>query len=128
MRQVTAIFLALSLLLQCGARYGVLGWYRLNRSYIAANLCENRADKNSACHGKCYLRKQLARVDKDEQPARQNAAKKYSGETVLFFEQKRLSPPPLADMPEAPQRTPVLQHLRDTRTSRGVFHPPAYKV
>lgn len=41
-----------------------------NRSYISANLCENRDNPVSECHGSCYLTKELAKtveVKTDEQ-------------------------------------------------------------
>lgn len=42
---------------------GVLIGYLINKRYIATNLCENRNNKASHCHGKCYLAKQLKQQD-----------------------------------------------------------------
>jgi hypothetical protein len=33
--------------------------YNLLETYIAENLCVNRGDKDSCCHGKCFLEKQI---------------------------------------------------------------------
>lgn len=37
-----------------------IGFYA-NRSYIASNLCENKDNPVSDCHGSCYLTNELAK-------------------------------------------------------------------
>lgn len=36
-----------------------MAYYYLNKSYIAANFCENKAKVELKCDGKCYLKKKL---------------------------------------------------------------------
>jgi hypothetical protein len=44
-------------------RLGIIVSWELNRTYIAQNLCEKRAEKNNCCKGKCELRKQLKKTE-----------------------------------------------------------------
>ena len=41
--------------------------YDLFENYIAENLCVNRYDKNSCCHGKCFLEKQINAVNETDE-------------------------------------------------------------
>jgi hypothetical protein len=41
--------------------------YRLHKTYIAGNLCENRDKPAMKCEGKCYLCKRLTKEDKKDQ-------------------------------------------------------------
>lgn len=45
-------------------------WYASNIEYVAAELCENKEEPEIKCNGKCYLAKQLAKVEneKPEEP------------------------------------------------------------
>jgi hypothetical protein len=38
----------------------------LNHAYIAKNICEKRNNASSSCHGKCYLKKKLARNEQND--------------------------------------------------------------
>lgn len=60
MSRFTALFLAGIICCQAFYNVGVLSYWVANRSYIAANLCENRAKPKMHCEGKCYLKKNLA--------------------------------------------------------------------
>jgi hypothetical protein len=57
----TPIYLSLIILFKMMAMPISLLEYSLNKSFIAANLCENRAKSEMHCAGKCYLNKKLAR-------------------------------------------------------------------
>lgn len=59
--------------------------FTLNQRVIAATLCENRAKLNSTCAGKCYLRKQLAAQEKQENAPLQGGKEKF--EVLLFNEE-----------------------------------------
>ena len=40
--------------------------FTLNRDYIVKELCVNRFEQESACHGKCYLKKQITQEESEE--------------------------------------------------------------
>ncbi|EDO25943.1 predicted protein, partial [Nematostella vectensis] len=42
---------------------GVIAWYEINKDYIAAELCENKDKPELQCAGKCYLKKQIDKVE-----------------------------------------------------------------
>jgi hypothetical protein len=42
-------------------------WYATNIEYVAEELCENKEEPEMKCNGKCYLAKQLAKVEVEQQ-------------------------------------------------------------
>lgn len=47
--------------------------YVLNYDYIQKELCENKEKPKMNCHGKCYLKKEIKKVEEKEQsPAMPN--------------------------------------------------------
>ena len=42
---------------------GLLGWYMWNKTEITATKCINRKKPERHCNGKCYLAKQLKKID-----------------------------------------------------------------
>ncbi|MBD3581473.1 hypothetical protein [Flavobacterium selenitireducens] len=52
--------------------------YALNYDYIVVYLCENRAEPEMQCNGKCHLMKELAKASETEKPASQNDKKGFS--------------------------------------------------
>ncbi|MCW5908979.1 MAG: hypothetical protein KIS94_14030 [Chitinophagales bacterium] len=57
------VFLAMGIMVESTGKGGILISYLINKTYIAANLCENKNNKASHCNGKCYLAKQLKQQD-----------------------------------------------------------------
>ncbi len=90
MKALSVSILLLALLAQSFSRFLVVLQYNLNREYIAKNLCENRNKPKCCCHGKCFLKKQLAKNDKEENAPNSNSKK--DGTEVLFFAQERKYP------------------------------------
>ncbi len=48
--------------------------FRMNRTYIAAKLCENRAKPKLECMGKCYLKK-MQKTAEEQKDANENTLK-----------------------------------------------------
>jgi hypothetical protein len=38
---------------------GVIGYFHLNRAYVAEVLCVNKEEPISTCHGQCFLKQNL---------------------------------------------------------------------
>jgi hypothetical protein len=53
--------------------------YNLLEDYIAENLCVNRGNENSCCHGKCFLEKQIGLLSETD-----SAASPATGNRVVF--------------------------------------------
>jgi hypothetical protein len=51
------------MLVQCCAHYSIVAMYMIRKDYIATTLCENRDKPEMKCAGKCYLKKQLKKVN-----------------------------------------------------------------
>lgn len=94
--------------------------FAINQRKIAATLCENRAKINSTCKGKCYLRKQMAAQDQQENSPLNGGKDKF--ESFLFNEVAdavRFEPltDPAAAFPH--YQAPILQ-----QDAAAIFHPP----
>ena len=86
MRQrIIAAFLFLTWLCQVGDRYVVMLEFYLNQSYIAKNLCENRARPQLNCNGNCVLSKKLAEEQKKQQEV---PAKKTESKEIIYLSGK----------------------------------------
>ena len=65
--RIIIIALCLVVMAQSFQRTWIVTSWKVNRNYIAANLCENKAVKTSKCAGACYLKKQLKAQEQKEQ-------------------------------------------------------------
>jgi hypothetical protein len=94
--------------------------FAINQRAIAATLCENRAKPNSSCHGKCYLRKQMAAQEKQEGAPLNGSKEKF--EVLLFNEvSKEMTVEPLTAI-----TTPFSAYTAAPiqRGNAAIFHPP----
>ncbi len=88
MRFFAVTILLIALLAQNCSRYMLMLGFELNREYIAKNLCENREKPRSCCKGKCFLKKQLAKTDKEEGSTNNLTNNKDKNEVLFFAEMK----------------------------------------
>ena len=66
LHKLTALLL---LIIVAGSSFNkaiVLLDYSMNKSFIAAELCENRSMPKSCCQGKCFLKKQLQKEESNK--------------------------------------------------------------
>lgn len=116
--------LLVSLLTQCVARLGVMGWFELNKEYIVKTLCINRDKPAMKCCGKCYLQKQLKKVD-DSDASKKQSERAGKAEVPVYIL------PPVIPHQSSPVSVmaaiqhPAGQHLYDSRFPAAIFHPPA---
>ena len=119
MRTVVCQILIILVLFQSGTRLLVIASYEWNKSYIAHYLCENRANGNLACQGKCYLNKQLKKESHREQSTKSSVKEKYE---LFFYAAFELPQRAVAILAATPFYSfsiqPVQQFLTD------IFHPP----
>lgn len=83
-RQYIAILLFFCISCQMVARMGVIAWYEVNKSYVAKELCQNRNMPEKKCAGKCYLKKQLHKIDNEENKGQKIPVKKHNTELPEF--------------------------------------------
>jgi len=67
LKQVTTILLALLIFLQPFSKVWIYVSFTINQDSIAKTLCVKKEIKNNTCQGKCHLKKQLDKADKEEQ-------------------------------------------------------------
>lgn len=60
----------------------VLSAFYLNRDYIAAHLCANRTDTQSACNGACVLERELTENEEHQQ----ESTDLKGGELILYID------------------------------------------
>ncbi len=67
MRTLIVIFCITGFLAKDIARLGWEIWFKVNQEQIIAEKCENKAKPMLHCNGKCYLSKQLEKLEQKEQ-------------------------------------------------------------
>jgi hypothetical protein len=72
MARFALLLVCFTILVQSVQRTWIVASWKINQSYIAANLCENRLEQKSCCAGSCYLNKELAANEQKEQSAPAN--------------------------------------------------------
>jgi hypothetical protein len=95
--------------------------FALNQKTIAATLCENRNNANSSCHGKCYLRKQLANEESQENAALGNSGKEKF-EVLLPY--NAAGEAVAATVRLIPVSFPVYTAAILQQEPAAIFHPP----
>jgi hypothetical protein len=68
--------------------------YTLNKAYIAAHLCENRAMPAMHCNGHCYLSKKLKNEAQNDKQLPNNLNEKVSVAPVFCHDKVALLPQP----------------------------------
>lgn len=123
MHRVVAILLLLSLSFQCLVKLGVVTWYEVNKSYVSQTLCENRDKPQMKCHGKCYLKKQLAKTDNSEDQSK-NKTERSSQTTIDFIVSSGIT---LAYVQVAPlpAENGIYRSFVTENIPQPIFHPPA---
>jgi len=74
---VTIVLLLLTSV-QTFSKWCLIAEFRINKDYIAKNLCVNRFKPRCCCKGKCYLNKRLA----EDQSQQQTPAKSAQHEEI----------------------------------------------
>ena len=105
------------------AKIGVIAWFNANRDYVATELCENKNAPEKKCAGKCYLKKQLNKIEQGSDKSKQLPEKKHKTEfsefitsvaphfAISFFTQSQVSAVAYTDN-------------YSFNCSQSIFHPP----
>lgn len=121
MKTVVVLIFAFLTATQTFSKWMLLLDFSVNRDYIAANLCVNKAKPLSACGGKCQLKKAMEKEESTPaSPAQQTKGK---------FQEVLFTPEALASL-QSMQKKKV--HHNSTYIFRyyqspcpAIFHPPA---
>lgn len=123
MKFVAVPILLLLIMTQVFSNWFVVLSFKLNRDYIAKNLCENRYRPKLNCKGNCVLMKKLKEEEKKEQNAPANLKLEI---TSIILSSKSFF---------AITETPVFVLTTSSRSAENsgkpvdrtadIFHPPA---
>lgn len=119
LKQTGAILLLALMLAQTFSKCWMVVGFALNQRTIAATLCENRNNPNSSCQGKCFLRKQMANEERQENSALGNSAKEKF-EVLLPDDANPIAAAALIVNNSFPAYTAATI----TQQSAAIFHPP----
>lgn len=125
MRSFAAIFLLLSICYQLVAKMGVIVWYETNRDYVATTLCENKDKPEQQCAGKCYLKKQLAKIDSETEKKESEPAKKYKTELPEYVVVMPIHHLPIV-YKEVYLHTSLFINNYSFQNTKSIFHPPPF--
>jgi hypothetical protein len=76
-KKFLSLLLVTAILFQTFSKLGYIVNYAVNKNYIAKNLCENRGKPKMKCNGKCHLKKQLAKAEKNESQGKSDSKEKW---------------------------------------------------
>jgi len=112
----------MGILFQTFNRVLIIAQYYANQEYIAKNICENRDKPKMHCNGKCHLKKQLAKEEKEQSPSPRS---QKSEEVVTLFSSHNLYT--IIEHVNIATRKSYFTY-NDMRTAfflSSVFHPPS---
>jgi hypothetical protein len=87
------IVLILLMAAQTFSKWCLILEYRVNKDFIAKNLCVNRAKPSCCCQGKCYLNKRMAADESDQQTPFKGGQREEV--TLQLFEPANILPQPV---------------------------------
>ena len=122
MKLIPIIFLLTAMGAQMCSRFVVLLDFELNKDYIIKNLCENRSKPKICCKGKCFLKKQLQKADKEENiPAGKSSRNK--SEEIFCSSIKKVK---CIILPIVQQNkySVTCDNFLFNKYSASIFHPP----
>lgn len=126
MNRFLAILLCLCLSCQCVLKLSIYTWFELNREYIAASLCENKARPELVCCGKCVLTKKLAIADGlEHNNPKQQPVKIDKTEITAFILPEIINTVAVAPQTETTAQNGYPDPFREQTYEPKIFHPPA---
>jgi hypothetical protein len=123
MKFVLVPVLIMLLLTQTFSSWVVVFEYKLNRDFVARNLCINKAKPKMHCHGKCQMMKRLAEEEKQNSPQNTNTIKLKIQELVFNDEMSKLEFPSPTNYKTSYNEYPPILKMNSPASS--IFHPPA---
>jgi hypothetical protein len=99
LKTTLTLSLAFLFLLQSFTRTFIIVNYQVNKDYISNVLCENKEKKAMHCEGKCHLKKELDKEEKNESTPTGSSKEKFEitlynsiHEEKIVFEEVTVKP------------------------------------
>jgi hypothetical protein len=108
---------------QTFSKWFVVIEYKLNKDFIAKNLCVNKAKPKLHCNGKCQMMKKLAEEEKQNSSSNSNNNIKIKVLELVFCHEvnKAYVPAPTSATLSYNEEPPLLKH---DAPIGSIFHPP----
>lgn len=119
LQRITAYLLIVSLVTVNFTRLFIYAGFELNRGYIAAKLCENRAKPWMNCNGKCYFMKKIKQAEDNKAAGEKQAQKNLFQEASYNQPARIVFPSVLLAVIDTPTR-----RIKLPTQSRVIFQPP----
>ena len=123
MKRIVALLLFLAMQVPLMNQWGAVAYYRINRDYIAENLCVNRDKPMLNCNGQCYLAKKLKAAEEKEQKSNSERLEKMP-EVVLSFQAIQPIFTACFTAHNAIENHFSTQEFFPNAAAKGFFHPP----
>lgn len=123
MKSVLISLLMMLLLVQTFSNWMWVLEYNLNKTFIAQNLCLNKAKPQLKCSGKCQLMKQLAATQEEEKSS-STTTKIQIADVLMNSNWTSYSLPPSVATIKMQYPTLVINYHPSPASS--FFHPPSY--
>jgi hypothetical protein len=129
MKIIFTILLSVVLIAKSFFFFGWEMWYKMDQNRIARENCENKVRPKLKCNGKCYLAKQLKKLEAEEQKNSSNHKRNpFSIKTeIQFVSEFRLK----AHFTEInfKESTKSAFNYNESKTidcTHSIFHPPCF--
>lgn len=127
LKKTLAILLSFVLLLPILVKLDILIDFKLNQDFIAKVLCINKEVPETTCNGKCYLSKQIKKVD--NQQGQQAPNNKNEKPEILYyfvdsFYNKLQKPVDYSIV----NNNFFLTEIHASNVVSNIFHPPKISV
>lgn len=124
MKFVLVPILMMLILAQAFSKWLVVAEYKMNRDFIAQNLCINKARPKMHCNGKCQMMKKLAEEEKQNSSNNTNNSSKEKVQQLLFWDEMNKPTYPLLTFTTFSYNEAFPIRYPDSPTP-PIFHPPA---
>ena len=125
MKRIVALLLFFAMQIPLMNKWGAVAYYRINRDYIAENLCVNRDKPMLNCNGQCYLAKKLKAAEEKEQKSNLERLEKMP-EVVLSFQAIQPIFTACFTAHNSIENHFSIQEFFPNAAAKGFFHPPQY--
>ena len=123
MNRIIALLLFIAMQIPLMNQWSAVAYYRVNRDFIAKNLCVNRDKPMLNCNGQCYLSKQLQAAEEKEQKSNSERLNKMP-EVVLSFQSiPSLFKARYFERVVLENNFPI-SDFHPNFSAKGFFHPP----
>ena len=122
MKRFASVILFICLCAQCLVQPAIVAWYNINKEYVTARYCENKAKPGMHCDGKCYLKKQLKKTE-DNRQSGSRESKSEQLQLAVYILPERWAPQQVfteSGVVYTDGYIPVFI----THTLEDIFHPP----